>query len=90
MYKLYISKYIKSGKFLSLFVIYFKIQNLNIFDDIFSKIYSFLRGMFLFVFSIVNFVFDFFRKVKNNCTKRANVRSSDRFKNLKFCILVKK
>ena len=31
------------------FIKYFKIQNLNIFNNIFSKIYLFLRGMFLFV-----------------------------------------
>ena len=55
IYKPYILKYIKNGKFLSLFIIYFKIQNLNIFNNIFSKIYLLLHGVFLFVFLIINF-----------------------------------
>ena len=51
IYKLHIFKYIKNfiGKFLSIFIIYFKIQNLNIY----LIIYFFLRGTYLFVFWII-------------------------------------
>ena len=57
--------------------IFQNIKNLNIFNNIFSKIYLFLRGMFLFAFWIINFAvpqifqiiksdFPDFKKIKNH------------------------